>query len=54
MKVVELLPRLHMLSFPVGHVYLWQDPAGLTLIDTSVPGSAPLIAEAIERLRLSL
>jgi glyoxylase-like metal-dependent hydrolase (beta-lactamase superfamily II) len=50
MKVIELLPQLHMLSFPVGHAYLWQDPAGLTLIDTSVPGSAPLIAEAIEGL----
>lgn len=48
MKVIELLPQLHMLSFPVGHAYLWQDPAGLTLIDTSVPGSAPLIVEAIE------
>jgi glyoxylase-like metal-dependent hydrolase (beta-lactamase superfamily II) len=50
MKLIELLPQLHMLSFPVGHAYLWQDPAGLTLIDTSVPGSAPLIAEAIEGL----
>jgi glyoxylase-like metal-dependent hydrolase (beta-lactamase superfamily II) len=50
MKVIELLPRLHMLSFPVGHAYLWQDPAGLTLIDTSLPGSAAQIAEAIEDL----
>jgi glyoxylase-like metal-dependent hydrolase (beta-lactamase superfamily II) len=49
-KVIELLPQLHMLSFPVGHAYLWQDPAGLTLIDTSVAGSAPLIVEAIEGL----
>jgi glyoxylase-like metal-dependent hydrolase (beta-lactamase superfamily II) len=50
MKVIELLPQLHMLSFPVGHAYLWRDPAGLTLIDTGVPGSAPVIAEAIEGL----
>jgi glyoxylase-like metal-dependent hydrolase (beta-lactamase superfamily II) len=50
MKVIELLPRLHMLDFPVGHAYLWQGPGGLTLIDTSLPGSAPLIAQAIEEL----
>jgi glyoxylase-like metal-dependent hydrolase (beta-lactamase superfamily II) len=45
--VVELIPGLHFLRFPIGHAYLWQDPGGLTLIDTSVPGSAPLIATAI-------
>jgi glyoxylase-like metal-dependent hydrolase (beta-lactamase superfamily II) len=45
--VVELVPGLHFLRFPIGHAYLWQDPGGLTLIDTSVPGSAPLIATAI-------
>ena len=45
--VVELVPGLHFLRFPIGHAYLWQDPGGLTLIDTSVPGSAPLVAPAI-------
>lgn len=30
MDIVELSPRLHFLRFPVGHVYLWQDPDGLT------------------------
>jgi len=50
MKVIELLPRLHMLNFPVGHAYLWHDRGGLTLIDTGVPGSAPLIAEAVDGL----
>ncbi|MFY1669685.1 MBL fold metallo-hydrolase [Plantactinospora sp. WMMB334] len=50
MEIVQLLPRLYMLSFPVGHAYLWADPAGLTLIDTGVPGSAPLIAGAIDGL----
>jgi len=49
MDVIELLPRLHFLRFPVGHAYLWRDPDGLTLIDTSLPGSAPLIADAIRR-----
>ncbi len=48
--MIELLPRLAMLAFPVGNAYLWHDPAGLTLIDTGVPGSARAIAEAIEEL----
>ncbi len=47
MDVIELIPRLHFLRFPLGHVYLWQDPDGLTLVDAGVVGSAPLIAEAI-------
>lgn len=50
MEIVELLPELCMLRFPIGHVYLWRDPAGLTLVDTGVAGSGPRIAEAIERL----
>jgi glyoxylase-like metal-dependent hydrolase (beta-lactamase superfamily II) len=50
MDVVELSPRLYFLRAPVGHVYLWRDPDGLTLIDSGVPGSAPEIAEAIRGL----
>jgi glyoxylase-like metal-dependent hydrolase (beta-lactamase superfamily II) len=50
MDVIELIPGLHFLRFPVGHAYLCQDPDGLTLIDTSVPGSAPPIAAAISGL----
>jgi glyoxylase-like metal-dependent hydrolase (beta-lactamase superfamily II) len=49
MDVIELLPRLRLIRFPVGHAYLWHDPDGLTLIDTGLPGSAPLIADAICR-----
>lgn len=49
MDVIELLPRLRFLRFPVGHAYLWHDPDGLTLIDTSLPGSAPMIADAISQ-----
>lgn len=49
MDVIELLPRLHFIRFPVGHAYLWHDSDGLTLIDTGLPGSAPLIAEAIRQ-----
>jgi glyoxylase-like metal-dependent hydrolase (beta-lactamase superfamily II) len=50
MDVIELIPGLHFLRFPVGHAYLCRDPDGLTLIDTSVPGSAPHIAAAIRAL----
>jgi glyoxylase-like metal-dependent hydrolase (beta-lactamase superfamily II) len=50
MDVIELISGLHFLRFPVGHAYLWHDPDGLTLVDTSVPGSAPEIATAIRAL----
>ncbi|GIH64618.1 MBL fold metallo-hydrolase [Microbispora siamensis] len=50
MDVVELLPSLYFLRFPVGHVYVWRDPDGLTLIDSGVPGSAPLIESAVRSL----
>jgi glyoxylase-like metal-dependent hydrolase (beta-lactamase superfamily II) len=50
MDVVELLPQLCFLRFPVGHAYLWMGPDGLTLVDTSLPGSGTLIAEAVRGL----
>jgi glyoxylase-like metal-dependent hydrolase (beta-lactamase superfamily II) len=40
---------LYFIRFPVGHAYLWHDPDGLTLIDTGLPGSASLVAEAIRQ-----
>jgi glyoxylase-like metal-dependent hydrolase (beta-lactamase superfamily II) len=46
-ELIQLTPRLHLVRFPVGHAYLWHDPDGLTLIDTGLPGSAPLIEAAI-------
>jgi glyoxylase-like metal-dependent hydrolase (beta-lactamase superfamily II) len=49
MDVIELLPRLRYIRFPVGHAYLWHDPDGLTLIDAGLPGSAPLVADAIRQ-----
>lgn len=50
MDLVELHPDLYFLRFPLGHVYLTRDPDGLTLIDSGMPGSAPLIEEAIRSL----
>ena len=49
MELIQLTPQLHFIQFPVGHVYLWHDPDGLTLIDAGLPGSAPLIAAAIQQ-----
>jgi glyoxylase-like metal-dependent hydrolase (beta-lactamase superfamily II) len=49
MDVAELAPGLYFLRFPVGHAYLCADPGGLTLIDTSLPGSAAQIAAAIRQ-----
>jgi glyoxylase-like metal-dependent hydrolase (beta-lactamase superfamily II) len=42
-----LTPEVFFLEFGVGHAYLWDRGDGLTLIDTSVPGSADAILQAI-------
>ncbi|WP_421106923.1 MBL fold metallo-hydrolase [Streptomyces sp. NEAU-S77] len=42
MEVIEVLPSLRMLRFPVGAAYLWRDGDELTLIDT---GTADCAAE---------
>jgi glyoxylase-like metal-dependent hydrolase (beta-lactamase superfamily II) len=48
-NVIRLMPRLSFIRLPVGHAYLWRDPDGLTLIDTGLPGSALVIADAIRQ-----
>ncbi|MGA5896154.1 MBL fold metallo-hydrolase [Streptomyces venetus] len=50
MDVIELLPRLHLLRFPVGQAYLWRDGDELTLIDSGPAGSGAPIAEAVAAL----
>ncbi|WP_030164350.1 MBL fold metallo-hydrolase [Streptomyces sp. NRRL S-813] len=50
MDVVELLPRLHLLRFPVGQAYLWRDGDELTLVDAGAKGAGAPIAEAIKAL----
>lgn len=50
MDVIELLPRLHLLRFPVGQAYLWRDGEESTLIDAGPPGAGGPIAEAISEL----
>lgn len=50
MDVIELLPRLHLLCFPVGQAYLWRDGEELTLIDAGTIGSGRPIADAVTAL----
>ncbi|MEV7727981.1 MBL fold metallo-hydrolase [Streptomyces sp. NPDC087917] len=51
MDIVEVLPdRLHMLRFPIGQAYLWQDEEALTLIDAGNAGSGAVIEEAMRSL----
>ncbi|MGV4926055.1 MBL fold metallo-hydrolase [Streptomyces sp. BHT-5-2] len=48
MNVIEVVPRLRMLRFPVGAAYLWRDDDGLTLIDTGTLGCAAKIEEVLD------
>ncbi|AYN42673.1 MBL fold metallo-hydrolase [Streptomyces dangxiongensis] len=50
MDVIQLLPRLHLLRFPVGQAYLWRDGDELTLIDAGALGSGRAVADAITAL----
>ncbi|MFD9101693.1 MBL fold metallo-hydrolase [Streptomyces virginiae] len=53
MDLVEVLPnRLHMLRFPIGQAYLWQDGGALTLVDAGNAESAAAIEGAIRSLGL--
>ncbi|MFD1831281.1 MBL fold metallo-hydrolase [Streptomyces desertarenae] len=48
MEVIEVLPKLRMLRFPVGAAYLWQDDDGLTLVDTGAADGAEGIEAALD------
>lgn len=48
MDVIEVVPQLRMLRFPVGAAYLWRDGSELTLVDTGAAGCAALIGEALD------
>ncbi|GGT15325.1 MULTISPECIES: MBL fold metallo-hydrolase [Streptomyces] len=52
MDLVEILPgRLHMLRFPIGQAYLWQDADGsLTLVDAGHAGRAAEVEGALRLL----
>lgn len=51
-EVVELLPQLHLLRFPIGQAYVWRDGDGVTLIDAGPPGAGAAVAEALASLGL--
>jgi glyoxylase-like metal-dependent hydrolase (beta-lactamase superfamily II) len=48
MDVIEVVPGLRMLRFPVGAAYLWRDGGELTLIDTGTADCAAMIEEVLE------
>ncbi|RXS87567.1 MBL fold metallo-hydrolase [Streptomyces sp. TM32] len=48
MDVIEVLPKLRMLRFPVGSAYLWRDGDELTLIDTGTAECAAEIEGALD------
>ncbi|MEU7066785.1 MBL fold metallo-hydrolase [Streptomyces sp. NPDC053429] len=53
LDLVEVIPhRLHMLRFPIGQAYLWQDDQALTLVDAGHAGAADAIEGAIRSLGL--
>jgi glyoxylase-like metal-dependent hydrolase (beta-lactamase superfamily II) len=52
MKIIEIRPNLHQLTFPVGQVYLWCDGDAVTLVDTGLHGCSQEIAHALRSLGL--
>ncbi|MFF9347092.1 MBL fold metallo-hydrolase [Streptomyces sp. NPDC014734] len=50
MEIVRITPAVWQLRFPVGHVHLIRLPDGCALVDTGVPGSAPAVLDALDRL----
>ncbi|MGW7410898.1 MBL fold metallo-hydrolase [Streptomyces sp. NPDC054863] len=50
MELTQVAPTVWQLAFPVGHVHFVRLPDGYALIDTAVPGSAPTVLAALDRL----
>ncbi|MFB7631565.1 MBL fold metallo-hydrolase [Streptomyces sp. NPDC056149] len=49
--LTRITPHIWQLPFPVGHVYLVAlTDGGFAAIDTGIPGSAPAILDALDRL----
>ena len=45
-----VVPGVYLLPFEIGQAYLWVRPEGLTVIDTSIDGSAGAIVQAIQAI----
>ena len=50
MDVSEVVPGLHLLRLGISNAYLWQQPEGITLVDTGPPGSGLAITAALQEL----
>ncbi len=46
---MEFAPNIHIIPGITAHAYLLEDPDGLTLIDTGIPGSAKAILRYMKR-----
>ncbi|MFD7658142.1 MBL fold metallo-hydrolase [Actinosynnema sp. NPDC059797] len=44
MEIIDVVPGLRMLRFPVGQAYVWEEASGLTVLDTGITGYAERIA----------
>ena len=47
---MEVLPKLHWIEGRASNVYLWQDEAGLLMVDTGLPGDTKTILAYIDQL----
>jgi len=47
-----MVPGLHLLRLGISNAYTWQDPDGITLVDTGPPGSGPTITAGLQDLGL--
>lgn len=50
MQPQPVVPGVYIIPFAIGQVYLWVWDGGLTVVDTSVAGSADAILQAIEAI----
>jgi glyoxylase-like metal-dependent hydrolase (beta-lactamase superfamily II) len=50
MQPVLVVPGVHLLAFPIGQAYLWDWGDGLTIIDSSIAGSAGAILDAVRAI----
>lgn len=50
MQPVLVVPGVHLLPFQIGQVYVWDWGDGLSVIDTSIAGSAPAILATVSAI----
>jgi glyoxylase-like metal-dependent hydrolase (beta-lactamase superfamily II) len=50
MRPERVVPGVYRLAFEIGQVYLWDRPDGVTVVDSSIAGSAGAILDAIRAI----